>query len=123
MTLRPLRFVDGAAAGECPQESAMVKIVVYLRRIEQRELGIDRKAQVRMRGPPRLLDRRRPLGAREDESKIAGTLGKRQQALIDLRGYLHVEDLPTAAPGIHTIDTADQTAPWDRVHHTCGGSA
>ena len=99
----------------------MVKIVVYLRRIEQRELGIDRKAQVRMRGTQRLLDGRRPLGAREDESKIAGTLGKRQQALIDLRGDLHVDDVRQAARGIHTIDTAEQTAPWDRDHHHAGG--
>jgi len=42
MTLRPLVFVDGAGACECPQESAMMKIVVYLRRIEHREFRVDR---------------------------------------------------------------------------------
>jgi hypothetical protein len=46
----------------------MAKIVVYLGRIEQRELRIDREAQPRVRGAQRLPDRRRPLRAREDES-------------------------------------------------------
>src|SRR4029079_13283831 len=49
MTLRPLVFVDGVdAAGEGPQESAMLKIVVDLCRGEDREFGVDGKRQLRM---------------------------------------------------------------------------
>src|SRR5476649_1016292 len=52
MTMRPLLFVDAPGAGsgaEGPQESAMEKIVVYLPRGQQRELGIDGEHQTRVR--------------------------------------------------------------------------
>ena len=99
----------------------MVKIVVYLRRIEQRELGIDGEAKARVRGAQRMLDGRRPLRTREDESQIAGTLGKRQQALVDLRRDLDVDDVRHAAGGVHTVDAAEQTAPRDGDHHHTRG--
>jgi len=121
MTLRPLVFVDGAGACECPQESAMMKIVVYLRRIEHREFRVDRAAQTRVRGAKRLFDGLRARPPREDESEIAGTLGQRQQTLIHLRRDLYVDDVRHLSRGIHTVDTAKHSTPRDRDHHYAGG--
>src|SRR5438874_654342 len=76
MTLRPLLLVAGAgAACECPQESAMLLIVVDLRVREHRQLGVDGKPQVRVRGAQRPLDAVRRGGTGEDEPEIeAGEL-------------------------------------------------
>src|SRR5213082_2418873 len=83
MTLRPLLLVAGAgAACECPQESAMLLIVVDLRVREHRQLGVDGKPQVRVRGAQRPLDAVRRGGTGEDEPEIARAFRQRQQQLI-----------------------------------------
>src|SRR2546428_6292308 len=94
MTLRPLLLVAGAAAAwECPQESAMLLIVVDLRGREHRQLGVDRKPQMRVRGAQRALDAGRRGGAGEDEPEVAGAFRQRQQQLIRLRRNAHVVDV------------------------------
>jgi hypothetical protein len=85
MTLRPLVFVDGVGACECPQESAMVKIVVHVRGTEHPEFRVDGEVQPRVRRPQRGVHVSRAPGAREDESQVAGALRQRQQPLIRFR--------------------------------------
>src|SRR5438105_3146385 len=86
ITVRPLLLVDGAGACECPQESAMLQIVLDLCRSEHRELSVDRDRQTRVRSAERFLDRPRRRGAREDEAEITGALRQRQQQLVGLGG-------------------------------------
>src|SRR6185503_9934913 len=76
ITLRPLVLVDGVAgADECPQESAMLQIVVDLRGREHRELRIDREDEARVRSRERLADLAGARRAREEEAEIARALG------------------------------------------------
>src|SRR5712692_8385673 len=83
MTLRPLLLVAGAAgAWVCPQESAMLLIVVDLRGRKHGEFGIDGKRQPRLRGAKRGCDLLGTIGAREDEPEIAGAFWQRHQQLI-----------------------------------------
>src|SRR3954467_608976 len=72
MTLRPLALVEGVdAAGDGPQESAMLKIVVDLRGREDREFGVDGKRQPGVRVGERGGHGGRVRCAREDEPEIA----------------------------------------------------
>src|SRR5437764_5170039 len=81
-TLRPLLLptVTGALC-ECPQESAMLLIVVDLRGRDDRQLGVDGKGQARVRGAQRAVDAAGLRGAGEDEPEIARALRQRQQQL------------------------------------------
>src|SRR4029077_2238714 len=91
ITFRPLLFVAGAAAcAECPQESAMLLIVIDLCSREHREFRIDLERETTMGGAERAIDVGRIRSVREDEPEIACAFGQRHEQLIRLRGDAHV---------------------------------
>src|SRR5712692_5262510 len=123
MTLRPLLFsapAGGAACEVCPQESAMVQIVVYLRRREYREFRIDGEREARVRCTQGSLDLVSAIGAREDESEVARALGQRQQQLIRLRRDSDVVHAGHLTSGVDALHAAEDAAPWNRDHHDTG---
>src|SRR5260221_8004696 len=92
MTLRPLVFVDGDGAAEGPQESAMEKIVVDLRRWKHGEIRIDREAKPRVRRAKGRFHRIGVRRAREDEAQITRPFRQRHEQLIDLRRDVKIDD-------------------------------
>src|SRR5262245_56034669 len=78
-TLRPLLLptMAGSLCDGCPQESAMPPIVVDLRPGDDRQFGIDRERQSRVRDAQRALDFVGHRAAGKDEPEVAGAFRKR----------------------------------------------
>src|SRR5262245_64002209 len=83
----------------------------------------DLEAQMRVRGPERLLDGVRRVGAREDEAEVLPAFRQRDELLTQMGRDGDLLDVRHRLGRAYTVHGAEVPGAGGRDHHDAGGAA